>query len=326
MCDRGRGRRRSHGRAGAARRGGAGHPARQGPGPGRAHRHPPPRRRPLRPRRAVPHRARPALRPARGRVGRRRGAAAVVRRGAWCAPGGMSALPRHLARGLDVRADVTARAVREREGRWTVEDAAGARWEADAVILTAPAPQSLALLDAGGVSLGPALRASLEGVRYHRCLAGMFDAPWPDALPAHGVAPAEDPLAWLACNRRKGVSPPSTPSPPTRHPRGARDTGNSPTTRCSIGDGRGAHGSTRRAPPARSLKRWRYARRRAVSLDGPAVSHGGALVVAGDAFAPGGGARRGRGARRSGPRRGRAGGGRARPRPVRAPRPRRGGR
>jgi predicted NAD/FAD-dependent oxidoreductase len=34
------------------------------------------------------------------------------------------------------------------------------------------------------------------------------------------------------------------------------------------------------------LKRWRYARP-AVSLDGPAVSHGGALVIAGDAFAPG---------------------------------------
>jgi predicted NAD/FAD-dependent oxidoreductase len=37
---------------------------------------------------------------------------------------------------------------------------------------------------------------------------------------------------------------------------------------------------------ARSLKRWRYARP-AVSLDGPVVSHGGALVIAGDAFAAG---------------------------------------
>ena len=118
----------------------------------------------------------------------------------------MSSLPRHLARGLDVRTDVTARAARDDRGRWTVEDVTGARWEADAVILTAPAPQSLALLDAGGVGLAEAARRSLEGVRYHRCLAGMFDAPWPDALPAHGVAPAEDPLSWLACNRRKGAS------------------------------------------------------------------------------------------------------------------------
>jgi predicted NAD/FAD-dependent oxidoreductase/deoxyribodipyrimidine photolyase len=204
---------------------------------------------------------------------------------AWCAPGGMSALPRHLAQGLDVRTDVTARAVREDHGRWIVDDAAGGLWEADAVILTAPAPQSLALLDAGGVSLGPALRNSLEGVRYHRCLAGIFDAPWPDALPAHGVAPAGDPLGWLACNRRKGVS---LVDALTAHASPAWSEAHWALSDDAVLDLMAAALTDRLGarPAARSLKRWRYARP-AVSLDGPAVSHGGALVIAGDAFAPG---------------------------------------
>ncbi len=107
---------------------------------------------------------------------------------AWCAPGGMSALPRHLAQGLDVRTGVTVRAVRERPGAWAVELAEGEALGADAVILTAPAPRSLTRLGAGGASLPDARRRSLEGVRYRRCLAGMCDAPRPDALPAHGAS------------------------------------------------------------------------------------------------------------------------------------------
>lgn len=204
---------------------------------------------------------------------------------AWCAPGGMSSLPRHLARGLDVRTGVTVRAVRARPGAWAVELAEGEALEADAVILTAPAPQSLALLDAGGVRLAEEARRSLEGVRYHRCLAGMFDAPWPDALPAHGVAPAEAPLAWLACNRRKGVSPVdaltahATPAWSDAHWELPDDE--------VLARMASALEARLGAPPVgRSLKRWRYARP-AVSLDGPVVSHGGALVIAGDAFAAG---------------------------------------
>ena len=90
---------------------------------------------------------------------------------------------------------------------WEISSDEGARWEADVVIVTAPAPQSLALVDAGGVALDAATRATLQGIEYERCLAGLFEGPWPMSLPSHGVARVEgDPLAWLASNRAKGIS------------------------------------------------------------------------------------------------------------------------
>ncbi len=120
---------------------------------------------------------------------------------------GMSSLAQHLAAGLEVRVDTRVAAIARSARGWEISSDEGARWEADVVIVTAPAPQSLALVDAGGVALDAATRATLQGIEYERCLAGLFEGPWPMSLPSHGVARVEgDPLAWLASNRAKGIS------------------------------------------------------------------------------------------------------------------------
>ena len=82
---------------------------------------------------------------------------------------------------------------------------------AEAVLLTPPVPQSLAILDAGGVELLPATRATLESVAYERCLAVMAVLAGPARIPPPGgLAPTEGPIAWIADNQMKGVS--STPA------------------------------------------------------------------------------------------------------------------
>jgi predicted NAD/FAD-dependent oxidoreductase len=62
---------------------------------------------------------------------------------------GMNALPKHLARGLDVRLGVTAVRVQREAGQWQVIDSdGGVQGPFDVLVLTVPAPQAANLLGA----------------------------------------------------------------------------------------------------------------------------------------------------------------------------------
>jgi renalase len=77
---------------------------------------------------------------------------------------------------------------------------------ANALILTAPIPQSLELLAANQISLPDELARGLRTVRYTRCLAiyGLFAGAGP--LPPGGAWIGEGPLEWVVDNRAKGIS------------------------------------------------------------------------------------------------------------------------
>jgi predicted NAD/FAD-dependent oxidoreductase len=78
---------------------------------------------------------------------------------------------------------------------------------ASAVLLTPPVPQSLALLDAGGIELPKDTRARLESIEYEPCLAVMASLDAPAQIPSPGgLAPTEGPIAWISDNQMKGVS------------------------------------------------------------------------------------------------------------------------
>jgi len=75
------------------------------------------------------------------------------------------------------------------------------------MILTPPMPQSLALLDEGGIVLAPEMRARLAAIEYERCLAVMAVLDGPSRIPPPGgLAPGDGPIAWLADNQLKGIS------------------------------------------------------------------------------------------------------------------------
>ncbi len=137
-------------------------------------------------------------------VGFTEGAAGHTR---WRAAPAMTAFARRLAQGLVVTLEQQVAALKRAGAGWLVETSRGGAFTAQAVVLTPPVPQSLAILAAGGVPLEAPLLARLEGVDYERCLAVMAVLDGPSRLAAPGgLAPAEGPVAWIADNQLKGIS------------------------------------------------------------------------------------------------------------------------
>ena len=106
----------------------------------------------------------------------------------------MSALPRALAEGLDIALGRTVSSLRRDGAGWRVDG----EGPFDTVVLTAPAPQSAALL----AEAAPELAAMLSRVTYAPCWTWLaaFEAPlpWPDAL-----RPDAGPIGWAARNNSK---------------------------------------------------------------------------------------------------------------------------
>jgi predicted NAD/FAD-dependent oxidoreductase len=87
----------------------------------------------------------------------------------------------------------------------------GQTWHSRSLVLTPPAPQSLSLLDTGGVQLPPEQRQALEAITYAPCLCAMLLVDGSVWLPTPGaVQRPRDDIAWIADNQRKGISPHAT--------------------------------------------------------------------------------------------------------------------
>jgi predicted NAD/FAD-dependent oxidoreductase len=103
---------------------------------------------------------------------------------------GMSALPRALAEGLDVRCGITVASVERAAGVWRVEGEGGF----DALVLTVPAAQAAVL--------APDFAGPLARIRYAPCWTAMaaFEAPQrlPDTLRPDGHA-----IGWAARDSSK---------------------------------------------------------------------------------------------------------------------------
>ena len=125
--------------------------------------------------------------------------------------GGMNALTKYLAQGLDTRLNVRLEAVTATESGWLSRNAGGQTFTSQGLLLTPPVPQSLALLDTGHARLSTGDRAALDRIEYVPCLAGLF---WLDGLvhlPEPGaIQHSSAPISWIASNRRKGISPEAT--------------------------------------------------------------------------------------------------------------------
>jgi renalase len=125
----------------------------------------------------------------------------------YCGATGMAAIPEYLAAGLDIRLDSEVTGI-SFEGRWRLVLAGGERLEAGALLLTAPVPQSLALLAAAGIPLPPEEAAVLARIDYDPCLALTAVLAGPSRMPAPGgLWPGGARIYWMADNHQKGISP-----------------------------------------------------------------------------------------------------------------------
>ncbi|MDX2162958.1 MAG: FAD-dependent oxidoreductase [bacterium] len=121
--------------------------------------------------------------------------------------GGMNALTRHLAAGVETRVNVEIGAVRCDAHAWTATDTHGNAYSGGALLLTPPIPQSLKLIDNGGVRLDDGERRALEQIAYEPCIAVMLQVDGETRLPAPGALQRPDaPISWIADNRSKGLS------------------------------------------------------------------------------------------------------------------------
>jgi renalase len=120
--------------------------------------------------------------------------------------GGMRMIAEHLARDVDVRSGVEVTTISIERGMWKVRDLNGNLFSGNALILTPPVPQSLALLEAGQVPLEKSLQEELSRLAYDPCISVLATLDGPSSIPAPGGIwfPGE-PLAWVADNTRKGT-------------------------------------------------------------------------------------------------------------------------
>lgn len=120
---------------------------------------------------------------------------------------GMNALAKHLANGLDFAVNVELQSVRRTVTGWQLTDTEGEVYVSDAVVLTAPVPQSLKLIDNGGIMLPKEARAALDSVQYEPCLVIVAEVNGDTGLPGPGAMQRHSSnLYWIADNERKGIS------------------------------------------------------------------------------------------------------------------------
>lgn len=124
----------------------------------------------------------------------------------------MRRLAEHLADGSDIRLGTVVELVRATARGWRLttrmrDGTPGPTVDGDALVLTAPVPQTLTMLDAGAVALQPETRAVLEQVAYEPCIAVLAVPTGRPALPARGAIRLPDgPIGWLTDNVTTGAS------------------------------------------------------------------------------------------------------------------------
>ncbi len=121
--------------------------------------------------------------------------------------GGMDQLAAALASTLgDVRLGTAIDAVSAGQRGYRLHWAGG-ELDASAVLLNAPAPESLALLDRGRTVLDPAVDAGLRALEYHRVLAVLATLDRPSAVPEPGARQLDEgAFSFVSDNQRKGIS------------------------------------------------------------------------------------------------------------------------
>ncbi len=199
---------------------------------------------------------------------------------------GMTVIPKQLALHLDIHLKQRVTKIVRSDSLWRVCSENGDEFEAESLIITAPVPQSLALLDSGNFALQPDVRADLETVQYDPCIAAMIvvegaQVPAPGALYFEG-----EPISWISDNYQKGIS--SVPGSLTIHAaaqfsRDHWETSEAEVIKVLCEAAQPFVGSQPHIV-ASSLHRWRYSKPSQPRNDG-CVAVEPNLIFAGDAFA-----------------------------------------
>jgi predicted NAD/FAD-dependent oxidoreductase len=124
---------------------------------------------------------------------------------------GMTSVPKQLAKELGVHTGTLIKAISMAENYWIAESDNGDRYSASAMILSAPIPQSLKLLEAGDVTIPMEEAKTLLSIEYDPCIAGLILLENASKIPPPGgMKFREGQIQWLGDNTQKGISPEAT--------------------------------------------------------------------------------------------------------------------
>lgn len=121
---------------------------------------------------------------------------------------GMSTIPKHLAKNLNIILQERATRIESEGTRCRVTTEAGNTYTADALILTIPAPQAATLLQDSRIPMNEAGEHAFAAVVYQPCLAVMALLKEPSRIPAPGLVKFEEgDIATVTDNQQKGIAP-----------------------------------------------------------------------------------------------------------------------
>jgi hypothetical protein len=119
----------------------------------------------------------------------------------------MNALAKHLAEPFAVQTQAKVERVEPADEGWRVITEAGEHLRAGALLLTPPAPQSIALLAACADQLPSEINSTLTSIDFDPCFALLVTIDGPGQVPPPGyIRPDQGPVEWIADNTQKGVS------------------------------------------------------------------------------------------------------------------------
>jgi hypothetical protein len=112
-----------------------------------------------------------------------------------------------LAEPFDVRTEAKVALVEPVGDGWRVITEAGESLRARALLLTPPAPQSIALLATCADQLPSEINSTLKSIVFDPCFALLVTIEGPGRVPPPGyIRPDQGPVEWIADNTQKGVS------------------------------------------------------------------------------------------------------------------------
>lgn len=125
----------------------------------------------------------------------------------YCGTRGMSDLPRHLAAGLDVHCAEVVVAVTFGNDGWQILTQSKKSYRSRFLVVTAPLPQALALLDTSGLNYADKELEVLRSIRYRRGLTTLAILQGSSGLQGDGFLKLDDEqVNWIADNQIKGIS------------------------------------------------------------------------------------------------------------------------
>jgi renalase len=125
----------------------------------------------------------------------------------YCGIKGMSDVPKYLAQNLDVCCSEVVDVVKYENKTWQVYTQSKKIYQSRYLVVTAPVPQALVLLDTSGLNYAGEELEQLQSIRYKRGLTTLAILDGPSRLPGDGFLQLDDAqINWVADNQIKGIS------------------------------------------------------------------------------------------------------------------------